>query len=148
MFTIKTTQKLLRTSGDPAQEMIDSQVMGLEALEGPQMETVVMGQGQTAEQQAAAQERAMEAMVQAQAAAQERAMEAVLEMEAIAAPVQVTETMVEQIAEMVAQDPVQVTEVAQAQEMAVVQAQVTEVAQAQVTEVAQVTAQAEQQSHQ
>ena len=32
MFTIKTTQKLLRTSGDPAQEMIDSQVMGLEAV--------------------------------------------------------------------------------------------------------------------
>ena len=32
MFTIKTTQKLLRTLGDPAQEMIDSQVMGLEAV--------------------------------------------------------------------------------------------------------------------
>ena len=110
MFTIKTTQKLLRTSGDPAQEMIDSQVMGLEALEGPQMETVVMGQGQTAEQQAAAQERAMEAMVQAQAAEQERAMEAVLEMEAIAAPVQVTETMVEQMAALVTeQERAQVT---------------------------------------
>ena len=110
MFTIKTTQKLLRTSGDPAQEMIDSQVMGLETLEGPQMETVVMGQGQTAEQQAAAQERAMEAMVQAQAAAQEQAMEAVREMEAIAAPVQVTETMVEQMAALVTeQERAQVT---------------------------------------
>ena len=58
MFTIKTTQKLLRTSGDPAQEMIDSQVMGPEALEehlmdqgmvqlvASQMETVVMEQDQ------------------------------------------------------------------------------------------------------
>ena len=58
MFTIKTTQKLLRTSGDPAQEMIDSQVMGPEALEehlmeqgmvhlvATQMETGVMEQDQ------------------------------------------------------------------------------------------------------
>ena len=58
MFTIKTNQKLLRTSGDPAQEMIDSQVMGPEALEehlmdqgmvqlvASQMETVVMEQDQ------------------------------------------------------------------------------------------------------
>ena len=46
MFTIKTTQKLLRTSGDPAQEMIESQEMGQEALEAPQMETVVMEQDQ------------------------------------------------------------------------------------------------------
>ncbi len=58
MFTIKTTQKLLRTSGDPAQEMIESQVMGPEApeehlmvleqdqLEALQMETVVMEQDQ------------------------------------------------------------------------------------------------------
>jgi hypothetical protein len=30
LFTIKTTQKLLRTSGDPAQEMIESQVMELD----------------------------------------------------------------------------------------------------------------------
>ena len=62
MFTIKTNQKLLRTSGDPAQELIDSQVMGLEALEEHLMETVVMGQGQTAEQQVAAQAEAVHLM--------------------------------------------------------------------------------------
>ena len=62
MFTIKTNQKLLRTSGDPAQELIDSQVMGLEALEEHLMETLVMGQGQTAEQQVAAQAEAVHLM--------------------------------------------------------------------------------------
>ena len=78
MFTIKTTQKLLRISGDPAQEMIDSQVMGPEApeehlmvleqdqLEALQMETVVMGQGQKAEQQVAAQAEAVHLMEQDQ----------------------------------------------------------------------------------
>ncbi len=62
MFTIKTNQKLLRTSGDPAQELIDSQVMGLEALGEHLMETLVMGQGQTAEQQVAAQAEAVHLM--------------------------------------------------------------------------------------
>ena len=46
LFTIKTTQKLLRTSGDPAQEMIESQEMGQGALVAHQMETVVMEQDQ------------------------------------------------------------------------------------------------------
>ena len=80
MFTIKNTQKLLRTSGDPAQEMIDSQVMGLEALEEHLMETVVMGQGQTAEQQGAAPAVAIHLMDQgmAQLVAQVLVMETVL----------------------------------------------------------------------
>tara|TARA_B100000242_G_scaffold270442_1_gene221952 strand:+ start:179 stop:526 length:348 start_codon:yes stop_codon:yes gene_type:complete len=34
LFTIKTTQKLLKTSGDQAQELIESQVMGQAVLEG------------------------------------------------------------------------------------------------------------------
>ncbi|MAA67377.1 MAG: hypothetical protein CL915_01135, partial [Deltaproteobacteria bacterium] len=64
LFTIKTTQKLLRTSGDPAQEMIESQVMELDPpaeehlmvleqdqLEALQMETVVMELVQPAEEQ-------------------------------------------------------------------------------------------------
>jgi len=58
LFTIKTTQKLLKTSGDQAQELIESQVMGQAVLEGhlmvpaqdqlqaPQMEMVVTAQDQ------------------------------------------------------------------------------------------------------
>ncbi|MBT7204099.1 MAG: hypothetical protein HN867_11535 [Deltaproteobacteria bacterium] len=44
MFTIKTTQKLLRTSGDPAQEMIESQVMELDPPAEEHLMAQVMAQ--------------------------------------------------------------------------------------------------------